>query len=67
MHVSPQYDRVFIVTLTRLLRRAAKIQVLRELPGLLEDVKMQIGETVDTDTAEEITTVRELIKPLLKS
>ncbi|CAN9318351.1 unnamed protein product [Alternaria alternata] len=56
MHVPPQYDRVFIVTLTRLLRRAAKIQVLRELPGLLEDVKMQIGETVDTDTAEEITT-----------
>ncbi|CAN9295057.1 unnamed protein product [Alternaria alternata] len=44
--------------------KITKIQVLRELPGLLEDVKMQIGETVDTDTAEEITTVRELMKTI---
>ncbi|CAN9185669.1 unnamed protein product [Alternaria alternata] len=66
MHVPPQYDRVFIVTLTRLLRHAAKIQVLRELPGLLEDVKMQIGETVDTDTAEEITTLEAIHGQYLK-
>ena len=58
MHVHLQYSRAFVVASTWFLRHAAKIQVQKELPGLLEDMKMQIGETVDTDTAEEATTVR---------
>ena len=58
MYVPLQYSRAFVVASTWFLQQAAKIQVQKELPGLLEDMRMQIGETLGTDTGEETTTVR---------
>lgn len=66
INVQPRYGRAFIVSAIRLLRCQAKQGVLEGLPGLLEDVHMQIGEAIYTEAPQDVDSIRQLLTSIIE-